>query len=167
MLGLLLLPFLSFAQQEANIWHIGNGNILDFNTSPVTVRNEDMNRIHNISSGTYTDKNGKLVFSVSYEGIFNSDGSLMPNGEMGNRISPDDIQIVPKPGERDIYYVFYVGSMIHGAPEFKDVAVMYAIVDFTGNRSKGVIREKMSCSIPIFTGTLRSQPNARTVITGW
>lgn len=143
MMVLLLLPYLSYAQKEAAIWYLGNGNVLDFNSSPVAVRSDGPLQEFNNAAATYTDKSGKLLFYANYDGIFNSDGSLMQNGALDKVVLGHDINIIPKPGDDNSYYVFYIGETTSTSTyDFRDLALMYAIVDFAGGGRAGEVRNK-------------------------
>lgn len=139
---LLLLPFLSYAQKEASIWHLGNENVLDFNSNPVAVKSDVFNHALSASSATYADKSGNLMFYANLFGVFNSDGSLMQYGKLDKIIGNDMRHIIPKPGQKDSYYVFYIGSKTGVSGNFEDMAVMYAVVDYDIGSKKGIVREK-------------------------
>ena len=109
----------SFAQKEANVWHFGIGNSLDFNSgSPVQTSGSQM--YTNEGCTSYCDENGNLLF------YSNGGGRLPASGQDGGKIWNKNNQVmydmqgtegggwsaaqssvdVPAPGEPNVYYLF-------------------------------------------------------------
>ena len=102
-----VVPTVSIAQKEANIWYFGVDAGLDFNPgAPVALTNGVMNQWEGCAS--IADANGNLLFYTDGERIWNKNHLQMPNGFglKGYMSSSQSALIVPKPGSANIYYVF-------------------------------------------------------------
>ncbi|HKP32889.1 MAG TPA: hypothetical protein VJT83_09185, partial [Chitinophagaceae bacterium] len=103
-----LLITYSFTQaQRGNIWYFGKSAGLSFNTRPLTpLTDGQVNSREGIS--TICDDNGRLLFYSNGETIFNSIHQEMMNGTnlKGHLSSCQAVLILPKPGDKNLYYVF-------------------------------------------------------------
>lgn len=108
----LLIPIVSFAQKEANIWYFGVHAGLDFNSgNPVVLTDGQVNTIEGCA--TISDSNGSLLFYTDGITIWNRNHTAMPNGTglLGDPSSSQSGIIVPKPGTTNIFYVFTVDQL--------------------------------------------------------
>jgi gliding motility-associated-like protein len=108
-----------FSQKEANIWHFGTGNSLDFNNgSPVQTSGSMMYTFEGCTS--FCDENGNLLFYSNGGGrlpatgqdggkIWNKNNEVIYNMqgvEGGGWSAAQSSVIVPAPGESKLYYLF-------------------------------------------------------------
>jgi gliding motility-associated-like protein len=109
----------SFAQKEANVWHFGIGNSLDFNSgAPVQTSGSQM--YTNEGCTSYCDENGNLLFYSNGGGrlpasgqdggkIWNKNNQVMydmQGTEGGGWSAAQSSVVVPSPGEPNLYYLF-------------------------------------------------------------
>ena len=115
-----LLTFIcAFAQKEANVWHFGVGNSLDFNSgTPVQTSGSQM--YTNEGCTSYCDENGNLLFYSNGGGrlpvsgqdggkIWNKNNQVMydmQGTEGGGWSAAQSSVVVPSPGEPNVYYLF-------------------------------------------------------------
>lgn len=105
---------------------MGNGYGLKFNGGTPEMINAGP--VRQSAPYTYSDPNGDIVFYVTFDGVFNKNGNMMENGtRLVSTVS--DIYIIPKPGSKGLYYVFYLKNLNKTGNWFNDLAVLYAIVD--------------------------------------
>jgi gliding motility-associated-like protein len=86
-LCLILLSSLSMAQNRSNVWVFGRGNVMDFNTDPVsfstttwapaTNPNKDLN-----NASTWCDRNGNLQLYFLNGKYYDASGSSIPGGQV-------------------------------------------------------------------------------------
>ena len=115
----LLTSICAFAQKEANVWHFGIGNSLDFNSgSPVQTSGSQM--YTNEGCASYCDENGNLLFYSNGGGrlpasgqdggkIWNKNNQVMydmQGTEGGGWSAAQSSVVVPSPGEPNVYYLF-------------------------------------------------------------
>ena len=108
-----------FAQKEANVWHFGVGNSLDFNSgTPVQTSGSQM--YTNEGCTSYCDENGNLLFYSNGGGrlpvsgqdggkIWNKNNQVMydmQGTEGGGWSAAQSSVVVPSPGEPNVYYLF-------------------------------------------------------------
>jgi gliding motility-associated-like protein len=108
-----------FAQKEANIWHFGTGNSLDFNGgSPAQTTGSQMYTFEGCTS--YCDENGNLLFYSNGGGrlpvtgqdggkIWNKNNEVMYDMqgiEGGGWSAAQSSVVVPAPGEPNVFYLF-------------------------------------------------------------
>jgi hypothetical protein len=81
-LFIVVLTFVSFAQKEANIWHFGTGNSLDFNGgSPVQTSGSQIYTFQ--GSTSYCDEKGNLLFYTNGGG--RKPSSIQDGGKIWNK----------------------------------------------------------------------------------
>ncbi len=113
----LILIFLAevlHCQNEANIWHFGFHNGIDFNSgNPVVMGG--IAHYSNRSSATMSDSLGNFLFSFSGTTVWNRNGDIMQNGDdiTGHNGACQGALIVPMPGSNSKYYIFSVGLRSH------------------------------------------------------
>lgn len=142
---LLLLAAPSHAQKEANWWHFGGNNSLNFNNTSTV--NDDNGTptggmpkagTGNIDSSegcfSISDKDGNLLMYGNGRSIWDKNGNVMPlaNGDLlGLTSSSQSGVIVPYPGDPDKYYAMAVAAD-RGAN-----GITYSIVDMTLRSGQG------------------------------
>ncbi|MCU0446074.1 MAG: M43 family zinc metalloprotease [Microscillaceae bacterium] len=94
-------------QKQANIWFFGLRAGLDFTSGTATPR-YDGQMYAPEGCASITNEFGNLLFYTNGEQVWNRNHSLMPNGTglLGDVSSTQSAQIVPKPGNPSIYYIF-------------------------------------------------------------
>jgi gliding motility-associated-like protein len=126
----IIILFISFteiyAQREANIWHFGNGNSLDFN-SGAAVQTTGSAMQTNEGCASYSDALGNLLFYTNGGGrvpaagqdpghIWNKNNGVMYDMqglEGGGFSSAQSSVIIPAPGEQNVYYLFTIDELEH------------------------------------------------------
>ncbi|TDQ27948.1 YncE family protein, partial [Tenacibaculum caenipelagi] len=105
-----------YSQKEANVWYFGRNAGIDFNTSaPTALTDSKLNTDEGCS--TISDENGNLLFysdgikvwTKNHELMRYSDGRIA-NDLQGNPSSTQSGLIVPNPEDKNIYYIFTVGT---------------------------------------------------------
>lgn len=105
-----------FAQKEASFWYFGKNAGLDFSSGePVSLSNGKLTTDEGCSS--IADKNGNLLFYSDGISVYTKNHELMKytNGSLANNLkgNPSSTQsglIVPNPEDKNIYYIFTVGT---------------------------------------------------------
>ncbi|CAM1362707.1 conserved hypothetical protein [Tenacibaculum litoreum] len=118
----LLLAFLItasislYSQKEANVWYFGNNAGLDFNSGNAVALNEGVLRTQEGCS-SISDENGNLLFYSDGINVWTKKHELMrySNGNLANDLqgNPSSSQsglIVPNPEDKNLYYIFTVGT---------------------------------------------------------
>jgi PKD repeat protein len=93
--------------QQGNIWYFGNYAGVNFNTNPPS--NLDGSAISTLEgTSVICDDNGNLLFYTDGTTLYNRDHEPMLNGLnlKGHKSAYQSSIIVPKPGDKNIYYVF-------------------------------------------------------------
>ena len=94
-----------YAQNEYNMLRFGDGTIFDFNTSPMTVKNNS-GSLYNLYSASICDKNGDLLF-FGYEdigyffSIYDRNNALIYSKEC---MRANNIYALRKPNTYNTYY---------------------------------------------------------------
>jgi hypothetical protein len=131
----------TFAQSENNIWIFGNESMLDFNTIPPTTSAKSPLYVIG-GSACVADTTGVLLFYTDGNKIYNSNHSIMENGDglNGNANGKLDQQvvIVQKPATNNQYYVI----TNDGNEDKKKEGVNYSLVAFSAAKPLGVVIEK-------------------------
>lgn len=155
----LLLTQSAFAQKEANVWHFGNGQCLDFSSgTPVQIAGSAIQTFE--GSASYCDPQGRLLFYTNGGGrepaLSGQDGGHIwdrNNGVMydmqgvegGGFSAAQSSVIVEAPGQPGVYYVFtmeevefYVGaSAATAAAQPLGRGLSYFTVDMSLNGGLG------------------------------
>jgi len=125
LLLIVILSFqISFAQNQANIWHFGDYVGLDFNSGePVVI--PFINAQYLNASATISDSVGNFLFSCNGKQIWNQSGDLMQNGEsiIGTGASSQGALILQKPGSDHLYYVITLAHYPN------PIGMHYSVVD--------------------------------------
>lgn len=122
-----LFPFLSFAQQEHNIWYFGNNAGLDFSTGSPTVLMDGSlatwEGCASVCSGT-----GELLFYTDGMSVWNKNHVQMPNGTgLGGNISTTQTISIPLPNSTDKYYII----SLEEAASYNTGVATYSEVDMS------------------------------------
>lgn len=133
LIRLLLLLFSSFfftyeirAQAEANLWYFGDFAGVDFSSGKaIPISNSKMKTEEGCAA--ISDKDGNLLFYTDGISVWNRLHETMPSGTelMGHPSSTQSGVIIPKPGSKDIYYVFTIANAGEKA------GFRYSIVDMS------------------------------------
>lgn len=129
-----ILPLLCFAQKEDYVWVMGN-NIIDFNTTPPTVRaNRDFAPETGLTS--VCDKDGNLQYWINGNRVYNKNSEEIYTSMTIHDIDHlNSLTLFPMPGSETnyiymhldyktkiIYFTEIDGSKDELHPEFKDFA---------------------------------------------
>lgn len=142
-LSLLLIIILTtnidcLAQKQDNVWCMGYGGGVDFNTDPPTTFESSIRSIETTAS--ISDKyTGKLLFYSDGGSIWDGSHNVMKNGNgIGQDQSPfSSVQgsvIVPFISDENKYYVFTIPAMGKIAGD-----LYYSVVDMTLNNGLGAV----------------------------
>jgi PKD repeat protein len=135
---LLLLPQLSSAQKQSNVWCFGLGAGIDFNGGVPTVFTSAINQDE--GSASVADKTtGQLLFYTDGMTVWNRNHKVMLNGT-GLASNPSSTQaavIVPKPRSSTEYYVFTsdAGEYINPPND----GIHYSIIDMSQDGGLGAL----------------------------
>lgn len=160
-----VMTFISFAQKEANIWHLGKGLSLDFNGgTPIQTSGSQIYTFE--GSASYCDQKGNLLFysngggriptSVQDGGkIWNKNNQLMHDMqgiEGGSWDAAQSSVIVPAPGEPNVFYlftmeegVFYADGYVATEPNGR--GMRYFKIDMSLN---GGLGEVIEADVPVY-----------------
>ncbi len=125
-LGILLVLSWTCAAQDKrfNVWYFGERGGLDFNATPPGPRTNGAINVSN-SEGTASicDESGTLRFYTNGINVWSRNHALMPNsGGLGGHLSSTQgALIVPRPGARDLYYVFSTPNQGQGPLQWAEV----------------------------------------------
>jgi gliding motility-associated-like protein len=145
-LGLFLI---GNAQNAGNVWHFGNGCVLDFNSNPPSVSGGiTATQIYtNEGSAVQCDASGQLLFYTDGSYIWDRNNNLMPRNLLipggvgnlgGNSTSTSSALIVPNPGNANQYYVFAIAPEAGSIPALIPFSgLSYVVVDMTLNGGFG------------------------------
>lgn len=148
---ILILPLISIAQKQGNIWYFGDHAGLDFNTGAPIVLTDGQTYSPDGSpiecSAVISDSSGSLLFYTNGMKIWNKNQQVMPNGDsiLGSFSSTFGALIVAQPGSSRYFYVFttdafYNDNLIYG--------FRYSIVDICLDSGLGdVIKEKKNIKL--------------------
>ncbi len=131
--SLLSLP----AQKQGNIWYFGVRAGLDFNSGkPVPIYDGKIQTEEGCA--TICDANGKLLFYTDGISVWNRQHNTMPNGTglLGHSSSTQSGVIVPKPLDKNLYYVFTVPD------KSQNYGFRYSIVDMRLDNGLGDVTEE-------------------------
>jgi len=145
-LGIVLLYFTGFSQNETNIWYFGQNAGLDFNSgTPVPLLDGALDTTEGCA--TISNSSGNLLFYTDGTTVYNRNHAVMLNGTglHGDISSTSSAIIVPKPNNADIYYIFTVDNNA-GAD-----GLQYSEVDMTLDGGLGGIT--VNKNILLFTPT--------------
>ena len=133
LLFMLIVSFsiVAYSQQHPEVkrtwhWYFGRYAGLDFSSGTAVA---DFNSASSGSPvGTISDTTGDLLMYTNDYYIFNKNHQEMPIGNVlaTHGYSSHSI-IVPKPGNADLYYIFYIGMI----GKYNAIGLMYSVVDMT------------------------------------
>ncbi len=120
--------------QQANVWYMGNGAGLDFNTSPPTTLEDGNAGLLGATGegvGAVADINGNLLFYTNGSTIYDATHTAMSNGTglNGNGTTTQTGTISLDPGDPTRYFVF--------TPRDANGQVTYSVVDIDLNGGLG------------------------------
>ncbi|WP_417801005.1 T9SS type B sorting domain-containing protein [Tenacibaculum sp.] len=110
-----------YSQKEANVWYFGSNAGLDFNSGNPVALNDGLLRTDEGCS-SISDENGNLLFYSDGINVWTKNHELMrysaggvANNLEGNPSSSQSGLIVPNPEDKNIYYIFTVGTDFIGS----------------------------------------------------
>ncbi len=139
------------AQPQASKWLIDKNVCLDFNggSPPKVLLEGQMRTLEGTSS--ISDEKGNLLFYTDGVSVWNRNHQLMPNGKglKGHFSSTQSALIVPKPGDKSIYYLFTTDEA--GYVDLPNDGACYSVVSMCLEGGLGDV-------IPATKNTLLLQP---------
>ncbi|WKK65172.1 T9SS type B sorting domain-containing protein [Lutimonas zeaxanthinifaciens] len=144
-LFIILLSFFfsfSYGQKETNNWFFGEYGGLNFSTKTPTAQEGSLATLEGCAA--ISNDQGALLFYTDGSTIWNRNHEAMPNGTdlFGGSSSTQSAIIVPKPGDKNIYYVFTVDSPERKLSNIVPKGLNYSIVDMNLDNGQGdVIQE--------------------------
>ncbi|MEC3877265.1 T9SS type A sorting domain-containing protein [Chryseobacterium salviniae] len=117
------------AQGENDNWYFGNKAAVNFsNTTPTTLNDSQMSAYE--ACGTASDENGKLLFYMNSQTIWNRQHQPMQNGTgLFGSISAQQLIIVKNPANSNQYFVFITATMDSAMDNTNRIS--YSIVDMS------------------------------------
>ncbi|MFN4363226.1 T9SS type A sorting domain-containing protein [Chryseobacterium hispalense] len=117
------------AQGENDNWYFGNKAAVNFsNTTPTTLNDSQMSAYE--ACGTASDENGKLLFYMNSQTIWNRQHQPMQNGTgLFGSISAQQLIIVKNPANSNQYFVFITATMDSAMSNTNRIS--YSIVDMS------------------------------------
>ncbi len=148
----------SFGQNEAANWYFGYGGGISFNQSANTITSVNNGQLFtNEGCASISDDTGNLLFYTDGSTVWNKNHDVMSNGTglLGDSSSTQSAIIVPKPGNRDIYYIFTVDNWLDSS----NYGLNYSEVNISLDSGLGQITNKnmnlLSESSEKITGVLK------------
>ena len=128
-----------FPQNQASIWYLGNGNGVDFSTTPPQILNNAPNATE--AYHTFSDLDGNLLAYCNRTTVWNAKNEIMINGSnLGGGLG-QNVLLMPRPGHDYQFYIFqvvYDYNTFSGSSESK---LIYSLVDVSINEV--VIRNRV------------------------
>ncbi|MFA5419926.1 MAG: PKD domain-containing protein, partial [Bacteroidales bacterium] len=154
---LVMLSFqISFAQNQANIWHFGEHAGLDFNTGePIIIPTTAHSSLN--ANASISDSLGNFLFSCSGKQIWNRQGNLMQNGEtiIGTEGSSQGALILQKPGSDHLYYVITLAYYSN------PVGMHYSVVDMELDGGLGAVTNEKDVTLEAAWDAVEKLTSAR------
>lgn len=125
------------AQKHTAIWYFGEMAGLDFNSgTPVAITSSAMNAFEGTAS--IADEQGQLLFYFNGSTVWNRQHQPMGNGIglLGHESSSQACMIVPKPGKKNIYYIFTTDN------NGRSNGLRYSTIDLSRAAGLGEVTEK-------------------------
>ena len=134
--------------KQANNWIFYSNNGISFTTEPptqiagaITSPYEDAA----LGCGSISDSNGSLLFSSSFDKLYDSNFQQMPGGEslISHYANAQEGLIVPMPGT-NLHYVFHMHRFNNAYYEDETYqgALFYSVVDMDMNNGLGAVTDK-------------------------
>ncbi|WP_299391866.1 T9SS type B sorting domain-containing protein [uncultured Gelidibacter sp.] len=131
----------AFSQKESANWYFGDLAGLDFNSgSPVPLMDGQL--VTREGCATISDPQGNLLFYTDGSIVWDRTHQIMQNGTglLGHSSSTMSALIIPKPGNRDSYYIFTIDKPSYYLTAGEPIdGVNYSEVDMTLNNGLGGI----------------------------
>jgi len=138
---LLLFALQANAQKETTWWMFGNRAGLEFDsTGPQSTMESVADQYWITGTGSYSDKNGELLFYTEGDTIWDKSHNPMPNGTglIGMIPSEQPVAIVPHPGNSDQYFLFMSsGAAFMTSSTQPNIGLYYHIFDMSLNGGLG------------------------------
>lgn len=133
---LLLAHIVLCAQNESNIWLLGNGNGLDFSDQFPDILEDVPQGMARY--GSIADSLGNLVLYCDHNTVWNAKHEIVLNGTGLNAGRFGAKFILPRPGHPNLYYIIYVSSEL----DAQNSGVLYSLVDMQAGNGRGEVIEK-------------------------
>lgn len=130
------------AQKEANIWYFGENCGVDFSSGkPIAIT--DGKVFTDEGCAVISGADGKLLFYTDGISVWNNKHEKMPNGSnlKGDPSSTSSGIAVPKPGSKNIYYLFSVPATAGAA------GLNYSTIDMNLENGAGNITEEKNIQL--------------------
>ncbi len=126
----------SFCQNVNANWYFGEEAGVNFGSTPPTaLTNGQIDHPFN-PSASISDDSGNLLFYTDGQTVYNKNHVPMANGNgtlHGSGFTPQDVMIVPKPGDPFRYYIFYLDNGV--TEDF----YYYSVVHMAANGGLGTV----------------------------
>ncbi|MCC5932459.1 MAG: gliding motility-associated C-terminal domain-containing protein [Cyclobacteriaceae bacterium] len=125
-----------FAQNESNIWFLGNGIGLNFSDQPPEILENAPQPMARY--GSIADSLGNLVLYCDHNTVWNANHEIVLNGTglNGSRFGPK--YILRKPGQSHLYYIIQLNS----AHDSQNNGVLYSLIDIKAGEGRGEVIKK-------------------------
>lgn len=139
---ILIIPLLSIAQNQGNVWYFGDHAGLDFNSGvPIPLTNGQTytpNGTPIEGTAVISDSSGVLLFYTNGQKIWNKNQQVMPHGDslLGHLSSTQAALIIPQPGSSRYFYVFTTDAFYEDNLQY---GFRYSIVDICRDNGLGDI----------------------------
>ena len=155
-LVLFLVPIVGFAQMQNNIWYLGFGNFVNFNTRPPTISYISDKKVRatlfqvesDAPNSVVSDTNGSLLYISNGYTVFDSSFQIMQGSESLeiSNFSPMPCVSAKIPGEVNQYYLFSLknGFVSYGSDysiKYLPGELYFSIIDMGLNNGKGGMLE--------------------------
>lgn len=142
LLVVFLISFFANAQNQAANWYFGLQAGINFNTNPPSLLNNG-SLLSTEGSASVSTAKGELLFYTNGQTIWSNNHKPMLNGTglLGNSNTTQSAVIVPKPGSKNIYFVFTLDDLggING--------LSYSEVDIKANGGLGHVTANKNISL--------------------
>lgn len=130
---LTFLPVL--AQKRAANWYFGRNAGISFANNTVTTLTNGVQDAYE-ACASISDLNGNLLFYTDGSTLWTREHTVMNNGSGlgGNKSATQGALIVPKPGSKNIYYLFTIDDTINNTFNLK-----YSVVDMALENGLGAV----------------------------
>jgi gliding motility-associated-like protein len=130
------------AQNETINWYFGNKAAINFDKGKLEVlSNSEMNAP--AGSASISNEDGLLMFYADGGSIWNRNHEIMENGEglAGDQNNFQSTIIIPKPGNENVYYLFY-SRLKPSANPLATAGTFYAEIEFSAASPLGSVTRK-------------------------
>ncbi|MDP5092592.1 MAG: T9SS type B sorting domain-containing protein [Polaribacter sp.] len=141
-LFIFFLSFSLFSQNETKNWYFGNKAAIKFENGRI-INLDDSEMDAPANSTSISDENGNLLFYSDGATVWNRNHEIMQNGNglTGQNTHFQSTIIVPNPGDKNKYYLFYTRS--ESLPTLAyNPGTYFAEIEFNNEYPNGVVTTK-------------------------